>query len=102
MAKHQRRWFAPEQLSQPYHDEMHLQSHHQKYKFVTKPNLRAVKNPLRSDFARKNRYYTVFNTHNTHNNILRSILHLFQIVLTRDSIRPQCYLQKHFFLECKK
>lgn len=60
MAKHQRRWFAPEQLSQPYHDEYkYIQSHHQKYKFVTKPNLRAVKNPLRSNSARKNRYYTL-------------------------------------------
>lgn len=59
MAKQQRKWFAPEQLSQPYHDEMHLQSYHQKHKFVTKSN--AIKNPSRNNFARKNRYLKKFN-----------------------------------------
>lgn len=53
MAIHLRRWIAPEQLLQPYHDEMHRQTYHQK--FVTKPNLRAAKNPSQNDIKRKNR-----------------------------------------------
>lgn len=57
MAKHQRRSFATDYSQQPYHDEMHRQSYHQKSKLVTKPNLRYAKNPTRSD-ARKNRYGT--------------------------------------------
>lgn len=57
MAKHQRRSFATDYSPQPYHDEMHRQSSHQKSKLVTKPNLRYAKNPTRSD-ARKNRYGT--------------------------------------------
>lgn len=57
MAKHQRRWLSSDQLSRSYHDEMHQQSHHQKSKFVTKPNLRTAKNLSRNEFARKNRYF---------------------------------------------
>lgn len=54
MAKHQRRSFATDKSSQPYHDEMHRQSYHQKSKLVTKPNLRYAKNPIKNE-SRKNR-----------------------------------------------
>lgn len=68
MAKHQRRSFATDKSSQPYHDGMHRQSYHQKSKLVTKPNLRYAKNPNK-DESRRSRYATIVRNEN------KSIIH---------------------------